>query len=257
MRYAKGTLDISSTRDVPLLLQVRNSKFIDHQQLWELMTLGNYEHSRESFAWRVKRLVDAGFLQRCEGAFGRGAVVYQIARSGLYRLESEGHYAVTLNSSTQRLPQTAQMHHALELNSIRIALAKAHLLASWQSDVETASINSVSDSAACKDFDAIVDVWNGNQLARFGLEYERSLKSAKRYREIREVLERDAKTNCILYVTSGFDIAWHLANELLGTSKRIAFVPITDFRQRLLDVEVITKPGEPLVRFNGLLHGVI
>ena len=37
MRYAKGTHSISASRDIPLLMQVRNSKFITHQQLFSFM----------------------------------------------------------------------------------------------------------------------------------------------------------------------------------------------------------------------------
>ena len=33
MRYAKGGLVISAERDIPLLLQVRNSRFVSHAQL--------------------------------------------------------------------------------------------------------------------------------------------------------------------------------------------------------------------------------
>lgn len=40
MRYAKGSLVINPERDIPLLRQVRNSKFVSHHQLFELMKLG-------------------------------------------------------------------------------------------------------------------------------------------------------------------------------------------------------------------------
>ena len=37
MRYAKGSFVITAERDIPLLRQVRNSRFIGHQQLFELL----------------------------------------------------------------------------------------------------------------------------------------------------------------------------------------------------------------------------
>ena len=46
MRYAKNSLVINPERDIPLLLQVRNSRFISHQQLFEFM---QYQRHR-SFA---------------------------------------------------------------------------------------------------------------------------------------------------------------------------------------------------------------
>ena len=41
MRYdAKGGLVINPERDIPLLRQVRNSRFVSHNQLFELMKFG-------------------------------------------------------------------------------------------------------------------------------------------------------------------------------------------------------------------------
>ncbi len=45
MRYAKNSLVINPERDIPLLLQVRNSRFISHQQLFEFMQY----HGHRSF----------------------------------------------------------------------------------------------------------------------------------------------------------------------------------------------------------------
>ena len=39
MRYAKGGLVINAERDIPLLRQVRNSRFVSHAQLFEFMKL--------------------------------------------------------------------------------------------------------------------------------------------------------------------------------------------------------------------------
>lgn len=256
MRYAAGTLTVSDTRDIPVLLHIRNAKFISHDQLWKLMHLQNYEHSRASFNWRMRRLIKANYVSICDSTFGRGMVVYQISRNGLCQLENAGQFAVVLNSRTQHLPHPSQAYHALELISIRIALANALLLAGWRSDIETASANTVAQNGITKDYDALVDVWNGSQLARFGLEYERTLKSAKRYKEIRLALERDRGTTCVLYLTSGFDVAWHLAHELSGVSKRLAFATAPTFRQRLLMTEVITDPQQQPTPFMTLLHGV-
>ena len=40
MRYAKGGLVINAERDIPLLRQVRNSRFVSHQQLFDFMKFG-------------------------------------------------------------------------------------------------------------------------------------------------------------------------------------------------------------------------
>ena len=256
MRYAKGTVAVSLARDIPLLVQVRNSKFITHQQLFELMQAGRYECSRPSFNWRLKRLVLSNYVSICEGHFGTGVVVYRITKDGLLQLENHGQFVVILNSATLHLPHLSQVHHALELNAIRLALGRADLLAAWHGDVETASSNTTSPQPLKKDYDAVVDVWNAGQIARFALEYERTLKSARQYEKARAALENENKIGCILYLTSGFDIVLHLANELSGISKRLAFATASAFRHHLLDTPVILHPHQPEVIFRQLLRGV-
>lgn len=256
MRYAKGTIAVSLNRDIPLLAQVRNSKFITHQQLFALMQAGRYECSRHSFNWRMKRLVESNHVSICEGNFGAGVVVYRITRDGLLQLETHGQFASVLNSATQHLPHPSQVQHALELNAIRLALVRADLLAGWQSDVETASSNTISQGPLKKDYDAIVDVWNGVQIARFALEYERTLKSARQYEKVRSALENENQVGCVLYLTSGFEVVLHLAHELSGIPKRLAFATAPAFRQRLLDTPVILHPHQPEVIFKQLLRGI-
>ena len=72
MRYAKGGLVINPERDIPLLRQVRNSRFVSHQQLFEFMKFGGFDHCRNSFNWRVRRLVDVRPISICEGRVWRG-----------------------------------------------------------------------------------------------------------------------------------------------------------------------------------------
>lgn len=255
MRYAKGTHSISASRDIPVLLQVRNSKFITHQQLFSFMRTLN-ESNRRSFNWRIRRLLDASYISVCDGISGRGNLVYRITRQGLLELENHGRFATVLNSRTQHLPHPSHASHALALNSIQLALIQNNLLVCWQSDVEIASANTVSRDPMAKDYDAIVDVWNDSTAARFGLEYERTLKSVQQYARIRRVLEEENTLACILYLTAGEQISQHLAFELSGIPKRLAFATITAFREHLLDTMVMLHPDNPQVEFRKLLHGV-
>jgi hypothetical protein len=235
---------------------VRNSRFITHQQLFAIMQLAAVEYSRRSFNWRIQRLLESTYISRCDGNFGYGAAVYRITRNGLLQLEKHGHFAAVLNSRTQHLPHVSQGHHALELKAVHLALAQGNVLASWQSDVETASSNTVSAAPLEKDYDAIVDVWSNDKLARFALEYERTLKSARQYERIRQALEAENKVGCILYLTAGEEITLHLARELSGTPKRLAFTTASAFRRGLLDTMVITDPSRAEIRFRELLRGI-
>lgn len=253
MRYAKNSLVISPERDIPLLRQVRNSRFVSHNQLYQFMAYGGFDRCRSSFNWRTRRLVHSGHLSICEGVFGAGSVVYRISKEGLAILEHHGQFTAVLHSSTEHLPHSAQVFHSLELNTIQLALAHQNVLAGWHSEVEVASFNTISRSPYQKDYDAIVDVWNGDKRACFALEYERSLKSSKQYERVRKALECERKVGCVLYLTSGVEILVHLLHEFESVSMILAFANARDFAQLLLDTTVITGQDGAGVRFGALL----
>lgn len=253
MRYAKNSLVVSSERDIPLLRQVRNSRFVSHNQLYEFMAYGSFDRCRSSFNWRTRRLVRSGHLSICEGVFGAGSVVYRISKEGLALLEHHGQFTTVLHSSTGNLPHSSQVFHSLELNAIQLALAQQSLLAGWHSEVEVASFNTISRSPYQKDYDAIVDVWNGDKRACFALEYERSLKSSKQYERVRRALECERKVGCVLYLTSGVEILVHLVHEFESVNMILAFANARDFARLLLDTTVITGQDGAGVRFGDLL----
>ena len=182
MRYAKGSLVISEERDIPLLRQVRNSRFVSHDQLFELMKFGGSDRSRDSFNWRVRRLVKSGHLHLCRDVFwGRfGGISDRSRRDRPARTSRPVHHCPALQYRTSSACFAGVSFARIE--RIQLALAQENLLASWQSEVEIASFNTISRSPYRKDYDAIVDVWVGDKTARFALEYERTLKS---YRAIR------------------------------------------------------------------------
>jgi hypothetical protein len=253
MRYAKNSLVVSPERDIPLLRQVRNSRFVSHNQLYEFMAYGGFDRCRSSFNWRTRRLVRSGHLSICEGVFGAGSVVYRISREGLALLEHHGQFTTVLHSRTEHLPHSAQVFHSLELNAVQLALAHQNVLAGWHSEVEVASFNTISHTPYQKDYDAIVDVWNGDRTACFALEYERSLKSSKQYDRVRKALECERKVGCVLYLTSGVEILVHLVHEFESVNTILAFADARDFARLLLDTTVITGQGGAGVRFGDLL----
>src|SRR5258708_34708106 len=217
------------------------------------MRVCGFERSRNRFNWRIKRLIDAGHIAVCAGVFGAGSSVYRITRDGLTLLEYHGQFTAVLHSNTQHLPNTVQVFHALELNNIQLALARKNLLASWQSEVEVASFNTISRTPYSKDYDAIVDVWVDDGQARFALEYERSLKGAQHYQKIRSVLESEQQIPTILYLSSGPEVLVHLLHEFEGIRRPLASCSASRFVGTLLDTTVTTSEGQPAVCFRSLL----
>jgi hypothetical protein len=253
MRYAKGSLVINAERDVPLLRQVRNSKFVSHHQLFEFMKLGGFDHSRNSFNWRLKRLLDSGHMGICQGVYGAGSAVYHVTRDGIMLLEHHGQFTAVLHSKTDHLPHASQVFHSLQLNAVQLALARANLLASWQTELEIASFNTISRDPYQKDYDAIVDVWMKDRTARFALEYERTLKSLKQYERIRTALEAEQQIEFVLYLTSGMEVLVHLLHEFQSVRKKLAFANARSFEQRLLDTVVTGRDGTA-IKFRDLLE---
>ena len=254
MRYAKGTFIISSESDIPLLLQVRNSRFVSHQQLFELLQYDAIVSCRSTFNWRIQRLIKTSHIERVENASWDGSQIYRIAGTGLLELESHGHFAIALHSRTRRMPDRVQVFHALELNDIRLALARQALLVHWQSEVEISSRNMVSSSPLQKDYDAIVKLWAGSEVREFALEYERSLKSAKQYAKIRAALEAERQIPCVLYLTVNPDLLLAVLCQLAPISKPVAFATAEGFRRQLLATPVITDARSALVTLEEFLQ---
>jgi hypothetical protein len=255
MRHAKNSLVVSPERDVPLLCQVRNSKFVTHQQLFEFMKLCGHEHSRPSFDWRIRRLVKFGRIAVCPDIQDSGSAVYRITKSGLSLLEHLGQASIVLTSETVHLPHTSHAFHALGMNAIQLALRRANLVASWQSEIEVAAFNMISNTPFQKDYDAIVEIWVEDRIERFALEYERTLKNATRYGQVRAALQAERELHCILYLTSGMELVAPLVQELGDVEKRVGFATLRDFERDLLDTTVFSCQRSAMVKFSDFLNG--
>lgn len=236
-----------------MLRQVRNSKFIAHQQLFEFMKLCGQEHSRASFDWRLRRLIKFGGIAVCPDIQDSGSAVYRITKSGLALLEHFGHASIVLSSETVHLPHPTHAFHCLGLNAVQLALTRANLVASWQSEIEVAAFNMTSNSPFQKDYDAIVEVWVDDRTVRFALEYERTLKNATRYDQVRSALQAERELHCILYLTSGMELVAPLVHELGDINKRVGFATLREFEKDLLDTIVFSCQGAAMVKFSDLL----
>lgn len=254
MRYAKGTFVITSESDIPLLLQVRNSRFVSHQQLFELLQYDAIASCRSTFNWRIQRLIKTSHIERTANASWDGSPIYRITRTGLLELESHGHFAIALHSRTREMPDRVQVFHALEMNDIRLSLARNALLVHWQSEVEVSSRNMVSSAPLQKDYDAIVKLWVGGEVREFALEYERSLKSAKQYARIRAALEAERQIPCVLYLTVNPDLLLAVLYQVAPTSKPVAFATAEAFRGQLLATPVITDAKSALLTLEEFLQ---
>ena len=240
MRYEKGKIAVSESRDIPLLLMVRNARAIRLDQICDMLLLSKQETSRRLAYKRVQRLLKADLLTKLEKLWHLGNPVYAISRAGLALLESYGHCLLSLGSFSKTIVDLTKATHMLELNDIRLALIRSERLISWQGELEVLSENLVIYGEVLKDYDAVVTVDLGGTKAKFALEYERTAKSAKRYREIRDAIESDHRVEMVLYLTPSQELMYLLTKELQGLSKQILFGIANQFKRNHLELQVLT-----------------
>lgn len=226
---------LNSERDLPLLLAVRNSTFVSHDQLFQLMVATGIEHDRRCFNWRIRRLIRGAHVRKTPVVDPYKGVVYSITRFGLAVLESYGEGLISITSDSRNLPSLLQAPHFLELNEIHTAFKTTGSLKSWKSDRELISLNYVIGTPLAKDYDAIAEVEAAGDSLRIAIEYERTLKSADRYKEIQKAIQDEGQVDMVLYLTSTLDLVFTLSREFNHPALPMCFVSSGKLRANLLE----------------------
>jgi hypothetical protein len=241
MRYRKGYIALSDDRDVPLLLTIRNARAITFDQVCALAAIEGHEPGRRSVHWRLSRLEGCGLVQRM--AYDRffSQPIFAITSLGLQFLESRGHTLLSLPSTTKEVVRKSQILHSVELTGIRVALATKGILKSWKWELEIVSNNLVYETGNTKDYDALVEVVVGEKTKSFGIEFERTLKGAGRYEELRRIFNTEQSADRVLYLTPNSEILYILAVEMRDVGKRIGFALSKTFQAELLDASILTN----------------
>ncbi len=249
MRFPKGSIQLNPSRDVPLLRQILHSEFVTESQLFEFSQLGHYERSRNSFHWRMRRLVDRGLVLRQTLVAGTGDAVYSVANNAAALLQSMGEYCLVGSgrSDTEKADRIAL--HAIALNEIQLTALRAGLLVRWMGSMEIRSQNELTAFGFAKDYDAIVTVRTDIGERRFALEYERTLKPARRYRAIAGSMRQEVQVNRLLYLVANYDILRFVSAFFTKTEYPVFFGLFADWHSRQLEMPVLdglTKRTFPL-----------
>jgi hypothetical protein len=239
MAHLKGSLAINPWRDIPLLRQVLSSTVISHSQLFELAKLGNCESKRDAFNWRLRRLVEYGLVSKQTLTHASPEPLYVITDSGNLCLQSHGDFYLSESPflSGKRL-EGVSICHCLQLNEIQLALLRSRHLNQWIPEARLLALMRLEASPYAKAYDAVVELLLERRLIRFGLEYEHTLKSARRYGEIREALEGERNVECVLYLTPSRELITALARHLGGCRRRIVFALVDELKENPLESRV-------------------
>lgn len=241
MRYWKGSIALSPTRDYPLLRQVLRSGFITHSQLFEFMKLDYCASSRNAFSNRALRLVKHGLLVRHgEGALAIRDVVYSISEAAASELAGQGECLAGTDHRSARSGRV-QLSHVLELNDIHLALKRTGTLVYWTPETEVRSQSDLTSCGYAKYYDAVVMVRLAGRDCKFAMEYERTPKAAHYYEAIRERIEMETSLTRFLYLAPRYDLLRFVAEKLQRCKRTLYFGLLRDFLEQTLALPVKTN----------------
>ena len=143
MRYRKGTIALSDTRDYPLLRRVLHCGFVTSAQLYQFMKLDYCAASRNAFDNRVRRLLQHELLVRREIPTMNRGVVYSLSRAGASEMIGQGEYYSGFTDKTD--PSSGHVQHALELNDVHLALKRTGMLVRWTPESDIRSRNEFTE----------------------------------------------------------------------------------------------------------------
>jgi len=237
MRYWKGSIHLSASQDYPLLRQVLRSEHVTHSQLFEFMRLSSNERSRQSFAWRVRRLVLHGLVKQHRTKWFGGEPVYSLSQEAAQGLQGLEEYCL-VSAKPREGEGTNDILHAVELNNIHLSLLRAHVPARWIPTTEVRSMNQLTGFGYAKEYDAVIEVRVNGNARKFALEYERTRKAKTDYTQIAKDMTQEERVSLILYLAANYDLLKFLIDEFWGASRRVVFGLVREWHNRLLEMPV-------------------
>lgn len=255
MRYPEGSIQLNQSRDLPVLRQILHSEFITRTQLFAFMELHNYERSRNSLDWRIRRLVERGLVMRQTAVAGIGDVVYSLANDAAELLQSMGEYCLIGRGRSSAKNGNQNVLHAVGLNDIHLSLMRSHLLVRWISTMQIRSQNELTDYGFAKDYDAVVTVRTDIGEYRFALEYERTPKAMKYYRAIASSVSEEVHLSRVLYLVTNYDLLRFVSRFFGNGQCAVFFGLIADWHSQLLEIRVTSTSSKHPMPFREALDG--
>jgi hypothetical protein len=254
MRYPKGSIQLNQSRDLPLLRQILRSEFVTHSQLFEFMQLCHFERSRKSFDWRLRRLVDRELVRRQTTSNCTGEFVYSVASSGAVLLQGMGEYCLVGRDRFNGKEAERSVLHSIGLNEIHLSVLRAGLLVRWIGSMAVRSQNELTGFGFAKDYDAVLTVRTEAGQQCFALEYERSPKTLRYYRDVAASLSREAHVNHVLYLVCNYDLLQFISGFFMNAHCRVCFGLVKDWHDQLLDMPVSCNSTTRCFRFRETLN---
>jgi hypothetical protein len=244
---------LSMARDVPILLAVRDSTFINRHQIESLVThTGKAEHWKNRNS-RIRRLISPlGQLVVYPQCFPYPGRVFSISREGLRTLELAGMGLLSVTSGTEFLENINQIPHFLGLNAIQIELKKSFNVSNWYGDRYLKSMNIAVGKPTAKDYDSVAFIANpanSESPIRIGIEYERVLKSKERYAEIRKNLSGEEQIDGLIYFADNDLVANQLAAVVYSQTLPVCIATTNELYRLGSNCSILTVRDRQVVRW--------
>jgi hypothetical protein len=201
------------------------------------MVRGVPEFHTASFNWRVRRLVDSGFIARdCVRAVSPKPI-YSITYVGKVTLADL--CPVMDKGRHKDAASHVNLIHCLHLNRLHLSLMEQEVPKVWQSEINVRATNEFTTVPFVKNYDAIVSVVLYGHTVSFALEYERSPKKPKTYLRIRDLLEQERQIHRFLYLVPEDNLSSLLCDCFAGTTARIYVGLAKDWFDSFMAMHVI------------------
>lgn len=253
MRYPRGSIQLNQSRDIPLLRQLLHSEYATHSQLFEFMRLNHHERSRKSFDWRLGRLAHSELVRRQTMPGCTGEFVYSVAGRAAMLLQGMGEYCLVGRDRFNGKEAERSVLHAIGLNDIQLSVLRAGLLVRWIGSTEIRSQNELTGFGFAKDYDAVMTIRTEAGQQRFAVEYERSPKPMRYYKDVAAALGREAHVSHVLYLVCNYDLLQFISGFFRNSPCRVLFGLVKDWHSQLLDMPVSCSSETRCFRFRDTL----
>jgi hypothetical protein len=236
VRYPVGTIQLNGEHDLPLLRQLAHTRFATRSQLVEFQGLRGSDECRRSLNWRIKRLIDHGFVDRRTVPALGAEYIYSLTTHGAVRLEGiEERFSLSLSAERSKAGDLSVIH-SVELNSIQLRAARAGLLVRWIPEAEIRSENELAGLSYKKEYDAVVTLQFGGRDITFALEYERTSKSRERYDKIAASVCAEQEVDQFLYLTANEHLLRFVSWSFRDVKRCVMFGLAADWHRQMLDM---------------------
>jgi hypothetical protein len=246
-----GNFVLNPSKDLPLLLLIRDSTFITRQQIEVLIAGRTTELNYHNRNRRLARLEELKQLQIHPQCFPYPGRVFAITQQGMNTLSVSGLGILSASSDTETQVGVEQVPHFLGLNEIEITARKLLAIRQWIGDRQLKSLNIASNRPTQKDYDSIAEITspiNSNAVIHLGIEYERTIKSKDRYAQIRKNLEGERQIHGLLYFVDNGTDATFISREVYSTTVPVGVAIVSEFQSNGLSAPLRVVQDRSVVR---------